>query len=467
MEAQNQEVWVLADLGFGDQCKGGTVDALARQRRAHTVVRANGGAQALHHVVLPDGRVHGFRQFGAATFVPGVATHLTRFMVFSPWEMIHEEARLREVGVADAFERLTISEDALVTTPFHAVSNRLRELARGDGRHGSCGMGIGESMKDSLELDASLVVRVRDLKDLSALERKLQALQNYKLEQLGREGVMDKVQYLRGAAKEIDVLWDTYFVTYFIEELKGFLAKARIVSDAYLGEILAKPGCVIFEPAQGALLDEWRGFHPYTTWSTCTLDNPETLLREHDYEGRVIRLGLLRAYATRHGAGPFVTEDVGLSERIPDMHNGVHEWQGAFRVGHFDAVSARYAIDCCGGPEAFDGLVISCLDRLVDESELRIAVAYRDGDAEVSRLALGPFRDLDYQAGLTELCEVVEPVYETVPMGDSPEVSLYTHLMRIRLELGVPIALTSWGPTHEDKRWETHGRFLLDARQSA
>lgn len=102
----------------------------------------------------------------------------------------------------------------------------------------------------------------------------------------------------------------------------------------------------MFEGAQGVLLDEWHGFHPYTTWSTTTFGNAETLLAEAAMTAT--RLGVVRCYLTRHGPGPLVTEDPTLE--LPDPHNGRNEWQGAFRVGHFDAVALRYAIEVAGGP---------------------------------------------------------------------------------------------------------------------
>jgi adenylosuccinate synthase len=169
---------ILVDLTFGDAGKGSLVDYLVRRDNAHTVIRFNGGAQAAHNVVLPDGRHHTFSQFGSGTFVPGVRTHLSRFMLFDPLALAAEERHLRSVGVTDAFDRLTLDRRALVVTPFQRAANRLREVARGDARHGSCGMGIGETMSDVL--DDNLALRGADLLNPSRLRRTLRQVQEAK-----------------------------------------------------------------------------------------------------------------------------------------------------------------------------------------------------------------------------------------------------------------------------------------------
>ncbi|MCP9971471.1 adenylosuccinate synthetase [Actinomadura madurae] len=109
----------------------------------------------------------------------------------------------------------------------------------------------------------------------------------------------------------------------------AFAERVRIVGGAHLRRLL-RGGTVVFEGAQGVLLDEWHGFHPYTTWSATTFANAETLLAEAG--GTALRLGVLRAYATRHGPGPFVTEDPVLTADLPEPHNGTGRWQGAFRA---------------------------------------------------------------------------------------------------------------------------------------
>ena len=122
----------------------------------------------------------------------------------------------------------------------------------------------------------------------------------------------------------------------------------------------AETNPLIFEGAQGVLLDEWRGFHPYTTWSTTTDRNAKEILGDLHYTGPIKTLGVIRAYQTRHGAGPFPTETTDIASTCRDEHNGVSRWQGQFRVGWPDHVLTRYAIGCC---LHVDGLVMTHLDQ--------------------------------------------------------------------------------------------------------
>ena len=102
-------------------------------------------------MVTADGRHHTFAQFGSGSFTPGVRTHLSRFVLVDPLALAAEAAHLASVGVSDALDRLTVDRDALLATPYHQAANRARELARGRDRHGSCGMGIGETVRYALD----------------------------------------------------------------------------------------------------------------------------------------------------------------------------------------------------------------------------------------------------------------------------------------------------------------------------
>ena len=103
---RGRRISIVVDLGFGDSGKGLLTDYLVRSTGATVVVRYNGGAQAGHNVVTPEGRHHTFAQFGSGTFVPGVRTFLSRNVVIHPTALLREEAHLREIGVHDAFERI-------------------------------------------------------------------------------------------------------------------------------------------------------------------------------------------------------------------------------------------------------------------------------------------------------------------------------------------------------------------------
>lgn len=350
--------WVVADLGFGDAGKGTIVDYLVRSRGAKLVVRWNGGAQARHAVVTDDGRSHVFSQLGAGTFVPGVRTHLAETVIVHPSALLFEARHLATQGVPveDALARLTIAESARVITPFHQAANRLRELARGASRHGTCGVGIGETVRDSLE--SSDVVRARDLvAERAALARKANAAR----ERLVASLPMADLARLPAAAEELSTLRDPGVTARWIDLLEPLRARAGlVVQDDALAAML-RAGPAVLEGAQGVLLDETHGFQPHTTWSDCTPAAACALLRRHGVSDGVERLGVLRTYLTRHGEGPFPSEAPSLQARLPEAHNASDGWQGAFRVGHQDLVLLRYALSVAGG---IDGLALTHVDRL-------------------------------------------------------------------------------------------------------
>jgi adenylosuccinate synthase len=189
------------------------------------------------------------------------------------------------------------------------------------------------------------------------------------------------------------------------------------------------------------LLDEWRGFHPYTTWSTTTFENAQTLLEEAGMApGAAVRLGVTRAYQVRHGPGPLVTEDAALD--LPEPHNRTGRWQGPVRAGHLDAVALRYALDACGG---VDAVALTHLDTARrHDGELRVSRCYQVGGGLADRLPLGPARDLAYQERLTAMLMAARPVYGApVPCGDWAGV--------IEEITGAPVAVRSSGPTAGDK----------------
>jgi adenylosuccinate synthase len=407
---------IVVDLGYGDAGKGTVVDWLCSRessRPVHAVVRFNGGAQAAHHVVTRDGRCHAFAQFGAGTFTPGVRTHLSRFVLVDPLALAAEAAHLASLGVPAPLELLTVDRDALLATPYHQAANRARELARGGSRHGSCGMGIGETASYALAYPAD-APRVGDCATPRVLARKLDALRDRLAGELGPL-----------AAPPLADACHAY---------RTFAGRVSIVDRSFLASLL-HAGPVVFEGAQGVLLDEWRGFHPYTTWSTTTFANAEQLIAEAGQTA--IRLGLTRCYMTRHGPGPFVTEDTALD--LPELHNGHNQWQGAFRTGHLDAVTLRYAIEATGG---VDAIALTHLDTAARHPQLRICRTYQTQGHVLTKLQPGPPSDLEYQERLTQMLLAARPIYSPVD-GDWADI--------IEQETGAPVVLRSHGPTAADK----------------
>ena len=438
-----QQAFLTVDLGFGDAGKGSIVDFLTRTYGAHTVIRYNGGAQAGHRVVTPAGpgmmqQEHVFAQFGAGTLA-GAATHLSRFMLLDPLAMMAEEAHLQTLGITDAFQRTTIDARAVVITPFQRAVNRVREALRGAGRHGSCGMGIGETAADRLA-HGDRVLLAGDLVDRDRLYTKLAFLRAVNLAKVHPYAA--QIADCAAAAAEMAWLADPDW-EWLLAAYADFAALAQFVPGSHLSALLARPGAVIFEGAQGVLLDEWFGFHPHTTWSTTTLANAEQLLAEASYPGNVTRIGITRAYATRHGAGPFVTEDATLTEALPDACNGNGAWQQGFRVGWLDLMMVRYALAAVG---PLDYLAVTCLDRLAGLTEVQLCQHYHDdtGCWKQTRSAPTP-HDLGYQAQLTHRLQRCRPHLQALPDCDA----LCTQLTA---RLGVPTRLLSHGPTAAEKQ---------------
>jgi len=444
--ASSPTATVVVDLGFGDAGKGTIVDWLVRRDDAAIVVRWNGGAQAGHTVVLDDGRHHTFAQLGAGSFVPGVRSHLARPVVVHPTGLLVEARHLEARGVADPLDRLTIDPAARVITPWHQAANRLRELARGAAHHGSCGVGVGEAVRDALDHPDDAVL-VRDLEgETGPLRARLARVRERVRVSLG--SALTDLRREPDATRELGVLEDGDVAERWIAAIAPLRGRGLLEDDEALTRRAAGRS-IVLEGAQGVLLDEWCGFHPHTTWSTCTVHPALDLLRRAAWDGAIERLGVLRAHATRHGAGPLPTEDPSLGPLLPEPHNRSDGWQGAFRVGWPDRVLARYALERSGG---LDGLAITHLDRWARLPDPRVAVAYQALPADLAvhdarGRAIGlRAGDLAHQERLGRALARAIPVYEGATRDAEALLSAWES------DLGVPVKVASSGPTAADKR---------------
>lgn len=438
-------------LGFGDCGKGHFIDALARRWEAHTVVRFNGGAQAGHNVVTPadsnsPSRHHTFAQFGAGTFVPGVRTLLVDPMIIHPTALLVEAEVLGRIGINDALSRLMIDAQCRITTPFHQAAGRLRELLRGADAHGTCGVGVGETVRHGLE-HPDQELRYADLsqcdsvKSRAVLER-LHAIRETLLAEFLAQCPQGSIGAL---SAEFQALKDESLA-------ERWLATARALSrhcpplpfEAIQGQ-LKQSGCVLFEGAQGVLLDEWRGFHPHTTWSSINTAAVDRVAARFEIMAPIEHYGVIRTYLTRHGAGPLPTHDESLDSLLPEPHNSGDGWQGAFRRGHPDGVLLRYAIEAAG---RLSGLFISHLDVFQRGLALKwcerysVEPALPQGPRWVERFPLGVSGDLDHQLSLTHLIQRARPLYNTEPIRSAPDF-----LKRIAGVTSLPVALCSYGAT--------------------
>ena len=439
----------VTGLGFGDCGKGLFTDALCRASGAHAVVRFNGGAQAGHNVLLPDGRHHTFSQYGSGSFVPHIVTLITEGMVVHPSALIEETRALERSGVADPLSRIMIDGGCLVTTPFHQAANRLRELLRSE-PHGTCGVGVGETVRLALE-EPDTALRYRDLFDSRAARAKLEEIRLCLLRDMDLADVPNTLV----GKREAGLLRDADVGGRWLAMLSELLMRAPPTPRETISGIMRRDGCVILEGAQGALLDQDVGFHPHTTWSSTLPQSAQALCDELVGGDQVCKLGVLRTYLTRHGSGPLPTHDAAL-DTIAEPHNHSAGWQGAFRRGHPDAVLLRYA---CEAAQSLDGLLISHLDYFHGARSLNWCDAYRVPPAfatcaEPSHAACRidvlpkPAKDDWVARGrLTKLLFAAQPQYADKAITGAEEA-----IMHFEAASGVPVVYGAYGPRHQDVR---------------
>lgn len=440
-------------LGFGDCGKGLFIDALCRDTQAHTVVRFNGGAQAAHNVVLPDGRHHTFSQFCSGSFVPGVYTLLAYPVIIHPTALLVENEYLRRAGVNDALQRLLIDRRCKVTTPYHQAAGRLRELQRGAHAHGSCGVGVGETMKQDLEAPA-LTLRYGDLLHRTTALDKLEAIRLQLLQDFAPD--CPDPAYQAAYDEEIGLLRDGAMAPQWLQRIEQLLTIVAPAEHQQIAARLHRRGTVLCEGAQGVLLDEWRGFHPYTTWSTIHPSAVEAVIADAGLRARVEHFGAIRSYMTRHGNGPLPTYDPRLN-MLPEPHNASGGWQGDFRRGHPDALLLRYSLSVTG---PLDGLLVSHLDAFRRHPGLVWCHAYqtptiandnqlcqRDQEGRVTALLLGAAQDLAHQTALADLLSTARPVLTSAAIVDARQF-----IGEIETLAETPVILGSFGPTFKTVR---------------
>lgn len=421
MSKNKRQAILVAGLGYGDEGKGTTVDYLTEIHHAHTIIRYNGGSQALHHVVTPKGIVHGFSQFSSGSFHPNVNTYLSHFMPIDPHYLAGESHDLNNKGLDSSAKRIIVDRNCVVITPIHRIINQMLEVSRKDKWHGSCGKGVGQAIED-WKLMGNNVLLAGDLTDRSVTRRKLDYLKALKI---------DLAEQLIDENNEIS---NNFVLEIKLRELKEDCEVCRLTQDYYdlfgfeyfkygdndtLKKILDQDGTVIFEGAQGVLLDPRYGTPPYVTKTKTTFDNADKLLRDIDYDGQITKIGVMRAYSTRHGPGPFPTEDKKLTELIPEKHNQFNIWQGKFRIGYFDVPAIKYAIRCLG---EIDEICVTNADRLIEINPLKVCTDYLTG----------------------------QPIYTAMNKILSI-VDILKYLKFLQDSIQARISIISLGPTAEDK----------------
>ena len=303
---------------FGDEGKGLMTDYLVHKHKSDLVIRFNGGAQAGHTVELADGRRHVFGHFGSGAFA-GAATLLSKHFIVNP--MIFKKERLVLEEKAPVNLDIFIDIFAPVTTPFDMLINQLVEKKRGLARHGSCGMGIGETIERGEQF---FDLRVHHLRNTDSLRTLLYTIRDNWVP-------IRKVQLELGDEFDHIIMNDGLIESYIADVLYLLDHSQLCMSNT----ILRKAHNPIFEGAQGLLLDQGHEYFPYVTRSNTGIKNVLELMGP-DFDILDVTY-MTRAYLTRHGAGPLRRE---LQKKpfslIEDKTNIPNDWQGNLRFAYLD-----------------------------------------------------------------------------------------------------------------------------------
>ena len=411
---------------WGDEGKGKVVDLLTD--RAKYVVRYQGGHNAGHTLVI-DGEKTVLHLIPSGILRDNVTCIIGNGVVLSPDALMKEVTMLEERGVP-VRERLKISEACPLILPYHVALDVAREKARGAKAIGTTGRGIGPAYEDKV---ARRGLRVGDLfnaEDFAAKLKEVLDVHNFTLTQYYGEEAVDFDETLKGAMEVADIL------------------KAMVIDVTDELDKADKRGLpIMFEGAQGTLLDIDHGTYPYVTSSNTTVGGVATGAGFGPLKLDYV-LGIVKAYTTRVGSGPFPTEldcEVG-------QHLGVkgHEFGATTgrkrRTGWFDAVAMKRAVQI----NSITGFCLTKLDVLDGLESLQICVGYKDADGNVK----------DVPPMAADGYDKITPVYEEMP-GWSDNTYGVTefeglpqaaknYIKRLEALTGVPIDIVSTGPDRNE-----------------
>ncbi|MBW0454450.1 MAG: adenylosuccinate synthase [Candidatus Kinetoplastibacterium crithidii] len=416
---------VIIGTQWGDEGKGKIVDWLTESVDA--VVRFQGGHNAGHTLWI-NGNKTVLRLIPSGIMRPHVSCFIGNGVVLSPENLLKEIGELESVGI-DVRSRLKISEICPLILPYHVAIDQAREQSKGNEKIGTTGRGIGPAYEDKI---ARRAIRLQDIFNYDVFFQKLSdslEYHNFILKNYFNTSVLDFNEILDSYLKIADVL-------------------APMVTDVSnsLYSLQESGGKILFEGAQGSLLDIDHGTYPYVTSSNCIAGSASAGsgigIQSISYV-----LGITKAYTTRVGSGPFPTE---LHDELGVHIANVGKEFGSVtgrprRCGWFDAAALKRAVRLSG----VSGLCITKLDVLDGIENLKICVGYRLGNEFLDILPYG-----------SEIVSRLEPVYEEMPGWKSSTFGIKEfdqlplearhYLGRIAEVSGVPIDLVSTGPDRNE-----------------
>ena len=417
---------VVVGTQWGDEGKGKIVDWLTD--RAQGVVRFQGGHNAGHTLVI-GGKKTVLHLIPSGILRGNVDCFIGNGVVVSPQALVEEMDELEKAGVSGVVARLLVSEACPLILPYHAALDRAREAAKGEAKIGTTGRGIGSAYEDKV---ARRAIRVQDLftpERFAAKLRELLDFHNFVLRNFHKQDTVD-------FQKTLD------------ETLALAPRFAPLVADVprALYHANRKGKNLLFEGAQGSLLDIDHGTYPFVTSSNCVAGAAAAGAGIGPHHLHYV-LGITKAYSTRVGGGPFPTElsdDIGERLRQRGQEFGATTGRPR-RTGWFDAAALKRSIQLNG----LSGLCITKLDVLDGVEAVKICVGYQ---------LEGKFSEI-FPVGAEEL-ERCHPVYEELPgwMESTVGIRSYdalpkaarAYLQRIEALAGVPIDIISTGPERDE-----------------
>jgi len=416
---------VVVGAQWGDEGKGKIVDWLSN--RADVVVRFQGGHNA-GHTLLVGNTEYKMSLLPSGVVRPGKLSIIGNGVVVDPWALVEEIETMRGKGLDISPQNLRLADNAALILPSHGALDRAREDRRGDQKIGTTGRGIGPAYEDKVGRRA---IRVCDLADPNALEWRVDDV------------LLHHNALLRGLGEpEVD---RTELIAALREIAPRILPYASPVWRL-LDEARARGRRILFEGAQGAMLDVDHGTYPFVT-SSNTLAG-QAAAGSGIAPGAVgYVLGITKAYTTRVGSGPFPTEltdaiGAKLGERGREF--GVVTGRKR-RCGWFDAVAVRQAVKTGG----IDGIALTKLDVLDGFDEVKFCTAYRCGGETYDYVPAG----MTTQAALEPVYETAEGWHESTrsarSWADLPATAI-KYIVRLEELIGAPVALLSTSPERAD-----------------
>lgn len=416
---------VLIGAQWGDEGKGKATDLLGGS--VQWVVRYQGGNNAGHTVVLPDGQDFALHLIPSGILTPGVRNVIGNGVVIDPGVLLEELAGLEARGVDTS--RLLISADAHLIMPYHVAMDRVTERFLGKAKIGTTGRGIGPAYQDKV---SRIGVRVADVLDEKILHQKVEAALELKNQ------ILVKVYNRR--ALDVDEVVDA--VLAHARRFTDRIADTRLLLD----RALLSGETVLLEGSQGTLLDVDHGTYPYVTSSNPTAGG--AAVGSGIGPSRITRvIGILKAYTTRVGSGPFPTElHDEMGERLRKTGGEVGVTTGRpRRCGWFDAVIGRYAARVNGITDFF----LTKLDVLSGLETVPVCVAYEVDGRRTDEM---PMTQTDVHHAV--------PVYEDLPgwfedisacrsFAELPAAAR-AYVERIEELTGAPVSAIGVGPGRDE-----------------